>query len=83
MCSVASPDTQPFTNSTSKMTEKSLNNLQKQNKITTPRTLSVPKNTLLKRLYQIVATMNVIWIPQNKIDIFTVLYAYNPLFYST
>ena len=83
MCSVAIPDTQPFTNSTSKMTEKSLNNLQKQNKITTPRTLSVPKHTLLKRLYQIVATMNVIWIPQNKIDIFTVLYAYNPLFYST
>ena len=30
MCSVAIPDTQPFTISTSKTAEKGLNNLQKQ-----------------------------------------------------
>ena len=31
MCSVATPDTQLFATSTSKTTEKNLNNLQKQN----------------------------------------------------
>ena len=58
MHSVATPDTQLFATSTSKTTETSLNNLQKQ-KITTLRTLSMPKHTLLKRLYQFVATVNV------------------------
>ena len=52
-------DTQLFAISTSKTTEKSLYNLQKNKKITTLRTLSVPKCTLLKRLYQFVATVNV------------------------
>ena len=55
---VATPDTQLIATSTSKTTETSLNNLQKQ-KITTPKTLSMPKHTLLKRLYQFAATVNV------------------------
>ena len=55
---VATPDTQLTATSTSKTTETSLNNLQKQ-KITTLRNLSMPKHTLLKRLYQFVATVNV------------------------
>ena len=58
MYSVATQDTQLFATSTSKTTETSLNNLQKQ-KITTLRTLSMPKHTLLKRLYQFVAIVNV------------------------
>ena len=58
MYSVATPDTQLFAISTSKTTEASLNNLQNK-KNTTLRTLSMPKRTLLKRLYQFVATVNV------------------------
>ena len=50
MYSVATPDTQLLATSTSKTTERSLNNLQIQ-KITALRTLSMPKHTLLKRLY--------------------------------
>ena len=59
MRSLATPDTQLFAISTSKNREKSLYNLQKNKKITTLRILSVPKCTLLKRLCQFVATVNV------------------------
>ena len=59
MYSVAIPDAQLFAISTSKTTEKSLYNLPKNKNVTTLITLSVPKCTLLKRLYQFVATVNV------------------------
>ena len=58
MFSVAAPDTQLFTISTSKATEKNLNYL-KNKKFTRQKTLSVPEHILLKRIDQFVTAANV------------------------
>ena len=76
MCSVATPDTQLFAISTSKTTEKNLNNLQKQK----------TENSECAYTHLIEKTISICWYYEylsryhNK-HFYSVLYYYNPFFF--